>query len=189
MSTPSKDEAEQAVRTLLAYTGDNPDREGLLDTPARVVRAFGEWFAGYQQDPIEILSRTFEDAGGFDEVVLLRDIRLESHCEHHMVPIIGKAHVAYLPSDRVVVISKLARVVELYGKRLQIQEKLTAQVADAIEQVLNPKGVVVVVEAAHLCMTTRGVRKPGVSMVTSAVRGLFREQPQARAEVMSLIGL
>jgi GTP cyclohydrolase I len=154
--TVTRDEAIEAVRVLLEYAGDDPAREGLIDTPKRVVSAFGEWFAGYKQDPVEVLSRTFDDAGGFDEIVVLRDIRMESHCEHHMVPIIGKVSVAYLPDRRVVGISKLARVVELYAKRLQIQEKLTAQVADTIEGVLKPRGVAVVVDAAHLCMTTRG---------------------------------
>ena len=187
VSRPTDSEAMLAVRTLLRYAGDDPDREGLADTPARVVRAYGEWFGGYEQDPVAVLERTFEQAGGYDEIVCLRDIRLETHCEHHMVPIIGKAHVAYLPHDKVVGISKLARVVEMYAKRLQIQEKLTAQIADAIEAALQPRAVAVVVEAAHLCMTTRGVRKPGVSMVTSAMRGAFRDEPAARMEVLSLL--
>jgi GTP cyclohydrolase I len=186
---PTQQEAESAVRTLLAYAGDDPDREGLLGTPERVVRAYSEWFGGYDVDPKEVLSRTFEESGGYDEIVVLKDIRMESHCEHHMVPIVGKIHIAYLPSNRVVGISKLARVAELYAKRLQIQEKLTAQVADAIEECLQPKGVAVIVEAAHLCMTTRGVRKPGVSMLTSAMRGTFRESQSARAEVMRLMGV
>ena len=187
--TVNKDQAMSAVRTLLEYAGDDPFREGLQDTPERVVKAFGEWFAGYKQDPVEVLGRTFDDAGGFDEIVVLKNIRFESHCEHHMVPIIGKAHVAYLPKDRVVGISKLARVVELYGKRLQIQEKMTAQVADAIETVLQPRAVAVVVDATHLCMTTRGVNKPGVSMLTSAMRGLFKDDHKARSEVLALMGL
>lgn len=186
---PTREDAEAAVRTLLAYTGDDVDREGLVDTPARVVRAYDEWFGGYELDPLELLQRTFEEVEGYDEVVVLRGIRLESHCEHHMVPIIGEAHVAYLPNNRVVGISKLARVVEAYGKRLQVQEKLTAQIADAIDDALNPLGVAVVVRAQHLCMTTRGVRKPGVSMLTSAMRGAFRDEPDARAEVLTLMGV
>ncbi|MBX9699765.1 MAG: GTP cyclohydrolase I FolE, partial [Acetobacteraceae bacterium] len=160
---PTREEAEAAVRTLLRWTGDDPDREGLVDTPARVVRAYEEFFSGYAVDPVDLLARSFEETDGYDEMVVLRDIRLESHCEHHMVPIIGKAHVAYLPEGRVVGISKLARVVEVYAKRLQIQEKLTAQVANTINEVLQPKGVAVVIEAAHQCMTTRGVHKSGVT--------------------------
>ncbi len=182
-------QAEEAVRTILAYVGEDPQREGLLGTPGRVVRAYDEWFGGYKIEPATLLERTFEEAEGYDEIVVLRDIRLETHCEHHMVPIVGKAHIAYLPTNRVVGISKLARVMEAFGKRLQIQEKLTAQIADTIEHVLKPEGVAVVVEAAHLCMTTRGVRKPGVSMVTSAMRGVFRDEPEARAEVLRLMGL
>jgi len=185
---PSRDEAEAAVRTLLRWAGDDPTREGLLDTPSRVVRAYEEFFAGYQEDPEEILRRTFEETDGYDEMVLLRDIRLESHCEHHVVPIIGKAHVAYLPDKRVVGISKLARVVEIYARRLQIQEKLTAQIANSIQDVLHPRGVAVVIEAAHQCMTTRGVRKPGVTMVTSRMLGAFRDDPSTRREFMALIG-
>ena len=184
---PTEQEAQEAVRTMLKYAGDDPTREGLQDTPDRVVRAFGEWFKGYNVDPVEYLSCTFEETEGYDEIVLLKNIRLETHCEHHMVPIIGTAHVAYLPSKRVVGISKLARVVEAYAKRLQLQEKLTAQVADAICDALDPRGVAVVIEAKHLCMTTRGVRKPGVSMITSAMRGCFRDEPEARAEVLNLI--
>ena len=183
----TREAAEAAVQTLLAYAGDDPLREGLVGTPGRVVRAFDEWFGGYREDPKALLSRTFSEADGYDEIVLLRDIRLESHCEHHMVPIVGRVHVAYIPVDRVVGISKLARVVEAFGKRLQIQERLTAQVADTIQEVLSPLGVLVVVEAEHLCMTTRGVRKPGVSMVTSAVRGVFREDAAARAEALTLV--
>ena len=185
---PTREDAEAAVRTLLRWAGDNPDREGLIDTPARVVRAYEEFFAGYDEDPEEVLRRTFEETDGYDEMVLLRDIRIESHCEHHMVPIIGKAHIAYLPDRRVVGISKLARVVEIYAKRLQIQEKLTAQIANAVNDVLQPKGVAVVLEAAHQCMTTRGVRKPGVTMVTSRMLGAFRDNPTTRREFMSLIG-
>lgn len=186
---PSRDEAEAAVRTLLRWAGDDPDREGLVDTPDRVVRAYEEFFAGYEQDPVEILSRTFEETDGYDEIVALRDIRLESHCEHHMVPIIGKVHIAYLPKTRVVGISKLARVVEMYAKRLQIQEKLTAQIANCIEEVLEPEGVAVVIEAAHQCMTTRGVHKPGVTMVTSRLLGAFRENPESRKEVLTILGI
>ena len=186
-SRPSRAEAEAAVRTLLRWAGDDPDREGLIGTPDRVVRAYEEFFSGYDQDPTEILHRTFEETDGYDEMVLLRDIRLESHCEHHVVPIIGKAHVAYLPDRRVVGISKLARVVEIYARRLQIQEKLTAQIANTINDVLQPKGVAVVIEAAHQCMTTRGIHKPGVTMVTSRMLGEFRDSPVTRREFMALI--
>lgn len=184
---PSREEAEQAVRTLLRWAGDDPTREGLRDTPARVVRAYEEFFQGYEADPEDILRRTFEETDGYDEMVVLRDIRLESHCEHHMVPIIGKAHVAYLPDRRVVGISKLARVVEVYARRLQIQEKLTAQIANTLNDVLQPLGVAVVIEAAHQCMTTRGVHKPGVTMVTSRMLGAFRTDPSTRREFMALI--
>ena len=185
---PTREEAEAAVRTLLRWAGDDPTREGLVDTPGRVVRAYEEFFAGYEVDPVALLERTFEETDGYDEIVLLRDIRLESHCEHHMVPIIGRAHVAYLPHRRVVGISKLARVVEAYAKRLQIQEKLTAQVANTIQQVLQPRGVAVLIEAAHQCMTTRGVHKPGVTMVTSRMLGAFRDDPTTRREVLAMIG-
>ncbi|GAB6051674.1 GTP cyclohydrolase I FolE [Magnetospira thiophila] len=185
---PSRDEAEQAVRTLLRWAGDDPTREGLLDTPSRVIRAYEEFFAGYQQDPVEILERTFEETDGYDEMVLLKDIRFESHCEHHMVPIIGRAHVAYMPHKRVVGISKLARVLEVYAKRLQIQEKMTAQIANTLNDVLQPLGVAVVIEAAHQCMTTRGVHKPGVTMVTSTMLGIFRENPSTRKEFLAMIG-
>jgi GTP cyclohydrolase I len=184
---PSRQEAEAAVRTLLQWSGDDPDREGLVDTPARVVRSYEEFFAGYAQDPVDLLARTFEEIEGYDEMVVLRDIRLESHCEHHMVPIIGRAHVAYLPHKRVVGISKLARVVDLYAKRLQIQEKLTAQIANAVNDVLEPKGVAVVIEAAHQCMTTRGVHKHGVAMVTSRMLGAFRDDPSTRREFLAMI--
>jgi len=184
---PSRAEAESAVRTLLLWAGDDPDREGLIDTPSRVARAYEEFFAGYGHDPVEMLARSFEETDGYDEMVVLRDIRLESHCEHHMVPIIGKAHIAYLPNGRVVGISKLARVIETYAKRLQIQEKLTAQIANTIESVLKPKGVAVVIEAAHQCMTTRGVHKPGVSMVTSRMLGEFRTNDATRREFLSII--
>lgn len=184
---PDRAEAEAAVRTLLLWAGDDPDREGLLGTPDRVVRSYEEFFSGYTVDPAEILQRTFEETDGYDEMVLLRDIRLESHCEHHMVPIIGKAHVAYLPDRRVVGISKLARVVEVFSRRLQIQEKLTAQIANVIDDVLKPRGVAVVIEAAHQCMTTRGVHKSDVSMVTSRMTGAFRDNGELRREFLSLI--
>jgi GTP cyclohydrolase I len=184
---PTRDEAEAAVRTLLLWAGDDPTREGLLDTPDRVVRSYEEFFAGYSVDPVALLERTFEETDGYDEIVLLRDIRLESYCEHHMVPIIGRAHVAYLPHRRVVGISKLARVVEAYGKRLQIQEKLTSQIANTINDVLQPKGVAVVIEAEHQCMSTRGVHKSGVSMVTSRMLGAFRDDPTTRRELLTMI--
>jgi len=185
---PTEQEAEEAVRVLLRWAGDDPEREGLLDTPSRVVRSFTEFFAGYEEDPVSILERTFEETDGYDEIVLLRDIRVESHCEHHLRPIIGRAHVAYLPGTRVVGISKLARVVDAYAKRLQIQEKLTAQIANTIQDVLQPRGVAVVIEAAHQCMTTRGVHKPGVTMVTSRMLGAFRDDPSTRREVLAMIG-
>jgi len=184
---PSKEEAEAAVRTLLRWAGDDPEREGLVGTPDRVVRAYEEFFAGYTEDPVEILSRTFEETEGYDEVVLLQGIRIESHCEHHMVPIIGEAHVAYLPARRVVGISKLARVVEAYAKRFQIQEKLTSQIANTIDSVLEPRGVAVVIEAAHQCMTTRGIHKPGVKMTTSSLLGEFRDNPETRREFFALV--
>lgn len=186
-SRPTRAEAEAAVRTLIAWAGDNPDREGLVGTPERVARAYEEFFAGYQADPASLLARTFEETEAYDEMIVLRDIRLESHCEHHIVPIIGRAHIGYLPAGRVVGISKLARVVEAYAKRLQIQEKLTAQIADTIEAVLKPRGVAVVIEAAHQCMTTRGIHKPGVSMVTSRMLGAFRTDPTTRREFLSMI--
>jgi GTP cyclohydrolase I len=185
---PTQAEAESAVRVLLRWAGDDPAREGLIDTPARVARAYRELFAGYQIDPVALLERTFEEVEGYDEIVLLRDIRLESYCEHHMVPIIGRAHVAYLPDRRVVGISKLARVVDAYAKRLQIQEKLTVQIANTINEVLQPRGVGVVIEAGHQCMTTRGVHKPGVSMVTSRMLGAFRDNPETRRELLAMIG-
>lgn len=184
---PSKDEAEAAVRTLIAWAGDDPSREGLLETPDRVTRAYGEFFKGYELDPRDYLAKTFEETDGYDEIVLLKDIRLESHCEHHMVPFIGKAHVAYLPNKRVVGISKLARVVEAFSKRLQIQEKLTSQIANTIDEALEPLGVAVVVEAAHQCMTMRGVHKPGVSLVTSRLLGAFRDDPSTRREFLAMV--
>ncbi len=185
---PSEEEARDAVRTLIRWAGDDPAREGLLDTPDRVTRAYREWFKGYDVDPYDYLARTFEEVGGYDEMVVLRDIRFESYCEHHMCPIIGKAHVGYLPTDRVVGISKLARVVESYAKRMQVQEKLTAQIAQAISDVLKPRGVAVVLEAEHQCMTTRGIHKHGVTMVTSQMQGLFRKDPRTRQEFMTVIG-
>ena len=184
----SREAAEAAVRTLIRWSGDNPDREGMRGTPARVVRAYKEYFAGYHSDPIEVLERTFEETEGYDEMVVLRDITFESHCEHHMAPIIGKAHVAYLPRNRVVGISKLARVVEIYARRLQIQEKLTTQIADTINQVLEPRGVAVVVEALHHCMTTRGIHRPGTMMVTSRMLGAFRSDARTRREFLTMIG-
>ena len=185
---PSRDEAEAAVETLLRWAGDDPTREGLRDTPARVARAFEDWFSGYNEDPEDYMKRTFEEVEGYDEMIVLRDIRFESHCEHHLAPIIGKAHVAYLPTNRVVGISKLARVVEAYARRLQVQEKMNAQIANTIQRVLEPKGVAVVIEAQHQCMTTRGVHKPGVTMVTSTMLGAFRKDPMTRREFLTIIG-
>ena len=186
---PSKDQAEEAVRTLLAYSGDDPEREGLKDTPSRVIRSFDEFYSGYLKDPVEILERTFEETNGYDEMVLLKNIRFVSHCEHHMAPIIGKVHVAYLPRGHVVGISKLARVVEVYARRLQIQEKMTAQIASAINGVLEPDGVAVIIEAEHHCMTTRGVNKPGVSMTTSKMLGAFRDDPRTRSDFIANVGM
>ncbi len=184
---PSRAEAEAAVRTMLAWTGDNPDREGLIETPKRVVRAYEQFFAGYDKDPKEVLSKVFEEVEGYDEMVIVKDIRVESHCEHHMVPILGKAHVGYLPDKRIVGISKLARVVDIFGKRLQTQEVMTAQIANVINEVLEPKGVAVVINAKHQCMTTRGVHKPESSTITSTMLGTFRQNPDTRAEFMNLI--
>ena len=184
---PTREEAEAAVRTLIRWAGDDPEREGLLDTPARVVRSYEEFYQGYAQDPVALLERTFSEVEGYDEIVLLRDIRLESHCEHHMVPIVGRAHVAYLPDRRVVGISKLARVVDAYAHRLQIQEKLTAQIADTIQAVLRPHGTAVIIEAVHECMSCRGVHKTGVSMVTSRMLGIFRENRSTRQELMAMV--
>jgi GTP cyclohydrolase IA len=186
---PERAEAEAAVRTLIRWAGDDPDREGLRATPARVVRAFEEWFSGYNDDPSEYLKRTFEETGGYDEVVVLRDIRFESHCEHHLAPIIGRVHIGYLPHNRVVGISKLARLVEVYARRLQIQEKMTAEIAACLDHVLKPHGVAVVTEATHQCMTTRGVHKPGVSMVTSRMLGVFRDHAETRQEFLAAIGM
>lgn len=184
---PSREEAEEAVRTLLRWAGDNPEREGLIDTPSRVVRSYDEFYAGYAIDAEEELRRTFEETEGYDEMVMLRGITFESHCEHHMVPIIGTAHVAYLPRTRVVGISKLARVVDIYAKRLQTQETMTVQIAQSIERALQPRGVAVVIDAEHQCMTTRGIHKPGVSTITSHMLGAFRENPEARREFLAMI--
>jgi GTP cyclohydrolase I len=185
---PSRKEAEDAVRTLLRWAGDDPDREGLIDTPKRVTKAYGEWFRGYDQNPADLLKRTFEEVEGYDEMVVLKDIRFESFCEHHMAPIIGKAHVGYLPTDRVIGISKLARLVEAYGKRLQVQEKMTAQIANALQEGLQPRGVAVVLEGEHHCMSTRGIHKHGVTMVTSRMMGTFRSNDITRQEFLNLIG-
>ncbi|MBC8732581.1 GTP cyclohydrolase I FolE [Paraburkholderia sp. UCT2] len=185
---PTRDQAEQAVRTLIRWAGDDPEREGLIQTPARVARAYREFFSGYDSDPMQILATTFSEVDGYDEMVVLKDIRFESYCEHHMVPIIGRAHVAYLPEHRVVGISKLARLVDVYAKRLQIQEKMTVQIADALNTVLQPKGVAVILEAAHQCMSTRGVHKPGASLVTSRMLGAFRDNPSTRREFLSIVG-
>jgi GTP cyclohydrolase I len=184
---PSRKEAEAAVETLIAWAGDNPSREGLAETPKRVVEAFEEFFAGYSGDPAEILSRTFEDVQGYDDLIMLRDIRIESHCEHHMLPIIGVAHVAYLPDRRVAGISKLARIVDIYAKRLQTQETMTAQIADALMQGLRPRGVAVMIDAVHECMTTRGVRKPGAATITTRFTGEFRTDPSYRERFMQLV--
>jgi GTP cyclohydrolase I len=186
---PTEAEAEDAVRTLIRWAGDDPEREGLVDTPSRVVKAYREFFRGYQNDPNAILSRTFEETDGYDEMIVLRDIRFESHCEHHMAPIIGRAHIAYLPRKRVVGISKLARLLECYARRLQIQEKMTAQIANSLNDVLQPRGVAVVIDASHHCMTTRGVHKAGSSMVTSRMLGAFRTDPSTRREFLAIIGL
>jgi GTP cyclohydrolase IA len=186
---PSRGEAENAVRTLIRWAGDDPKREGLRGTPARVVRAYEEWFAGYFDDPREYLQRTFEEVAGYDEIVLLRDIRFESHCEHHIAPIIGRVHIGYLPRKRVVGISKLARLVDVYAKRMQVQEKMTAEIASCLNTVLKPFGVAVVVEAAHECMTTRGVHKPTVTMVTSRMLGVFRKNTETRHEFLSALQL
>ena len=186
MTKPTEEEARQAVKTLLAFTGDDPEREGLIETPDRVVRAYREFFAGYEEDPEEILSKTFEEVEGYDEMVIVKNIRVESHCEHHMVPIIGMGHIAYIPNKRVVGISKLARIIDVYGKRLQTQETMTAQIADIIEKVLQPKGVAVVIDAAHQCMTTRGIHKTETSTVTSRMLGAFKE-PDTKNEFYKLI--
>lgn len=184
---PDRADVEAAVRLLIEWTGDDPDREGLVDTPARVVRAYEEFFEGYRTDPAELLARTFEETNDYDDMIMLRGMRLESHCEHHIVPIIGKVHVAYLPAGRVVGISKLARVVDVFAKRLQIQETLTSQIAETIQHVLQPRGVAVVIEAAHMCMTTRGVKKPGVSMVTRRLLGAFQSDHELRREFLTAV--
>ena len=184
---PTREEAEEAVRTLICWTGDNPDREGLIETPKRVVKAYEEFFEGYEIDPEEVLTKTFEEVQGYDDAVIVRNIRVESHCEHHIVPILGVAHVGYIPNNRVVGISKLARVVEIFGKRLQTQETMTAQIADTIQKVLQPKGVAVVVDASHQCMTTRGIHKTESSTITSRMLGVFRDNPETRGEFMNLI--
>ncbi len=188
MSRPSREETEQAIRVLLGWVGENPDREGLKATPERVVKAFEEWYSGYKEDPVEYLRRTFYEVDGYDEMIVLRDIGFESHCEHHMAPIIGKVHVGYLPDRKVVGISKLARVVEAFSKRLQVQESMTAQIAHCIQDVLKPKGVGVVIEGVHHCMTTRGIHKLGVAMITSQLLGDFRSDPRTRAEFLNIIG-
>jgi len=185
---PSREHAEEAVRTLIRWAGDNPQREGMRGTPARVVRAYEEWFSGYHQDPSEYLQRTFEEVGGYDEIIALRDIEFESHCEHHLAPIIGRAHVGYLPSKRVVGISKMARLVDVFAKRFQVQEKMTTEIASCLQNVLKPRGVGVVVEATHQCMTTRGVHKRGVTMVTSQMLGIFRTRQETRQEFLAIIG-
>ena len=184
---PSREEAKEAVKTMLAWAGENPNREGLIETPERVVSAYEEFFAGYDMDPDEILDKTFEEVAGYDEMVIVKDVRLESHCEHHMVPFIGIAHVAYIPHKRVVGISKLARIVDVYAKRLQTQETMTAQIADTIQRVLEPRGVAVVIDAEHQCMTTRGVHKSETSTVTSRMLGIFRTDERTRSEFMNLI--
>ncbi|HVE02502.1 MAG TPA: GTP cyclohydrolase I FolE [Rhizomicrobium sp.] len=185
---PTREEAEAAIRIMLRWAGDDPDREGLRETPERVVKAFEEWFSGYRQDPDAYMRRTFEEVEGYDNMIVLKDIRFESHCEHHLAPIIGRAHVGYLPTHRVVGISKLARVVEAYARRLQVQEKMNAQIANTIQHVLQPRGVAVVIEATHQCMTTRGVHKTGVAMVTSTMLGDFRTNEITRGEFLSVIG-
>ena len=185
---PTKEEVKEAVKTLIKWAGDDPTREGLLETPNRVVKSYQDFFSGYDEDPREILSKKFREVEGYDEMIVLKDIRLESHCEHHMVPFIGKAHVGYLPNNKIVGLSKLARVVELFSKRLQIQEKLTAQIANAIDEILKPKGVGVIIEASHLCIATRGVRKETSRMVTSRMLGLFRDNSDTRKEFLNIIG-
>ena len=187
VTKPSREEAEEAVRTLICWTGDDPDREGLIETPKRVVKAYEEFFEGYDMDPEGVLQKTFEEVQGYDDAVIVRNIRVESHCEHHIVPIIGVAHVGYIPNNRVVGISKLARVIEIFGKRLQTQETMTAQIADTIQNVLEPKGVAVVVDASHQCMTTRGIHKTESSTITSRMLGAFRDNPETRSEFMNLI--
>ena len=188
MNRPSREEAENAIKTLLLWVGEDPNREGLRSTPGRVARAWEDWCSGYQEDPVDYLRRTFAEVDGYDEMIVLRDIEFESHCEHHMAPIIGRAHVGYLPDRKVVGISKLARVVEAFARRLQVQESMTAQIANCIQEVLKPKGVGVIIEGEHQCMTTRGIRKHGVSMITSRLLGQFRSDPRTRGEFLSIIG-
>jgi GTP cyclohydrolase I len=189
LAKPRREQAEEAVRTLLMWAGEDPDREGLLDTPKRVAEAYKDWFSGYEEDPVQYLRRTFEEVEGYDEMIVLRDIQFESHCEHHMAPIIGKAHVGYLPNNKVVGISKLARVVDTFARRFQVQEKMTAQIARCIQDVLKPKGCAVIISASHQCMTTRGVHKSGVSMVTSQMLGTFRKDARTRAEFLQIVGI
>jgi GTP cyclohydrolase I len=189
VARPNQTDAEDAVRTLIRWAGDDPAREGLRETPARVARAYKEFFRGYGVDPVQVLKRTFEETDGYDEMIVLKDMRFESHCEHHMAAIIGRAHIAYLPSKRVVGISKLARLLDVYAKRLQIQEKLTSQIANTLNEVLQPRGVAVVIDASHQCMTTRGVHKPGTSMVTSRMLGAFRTDASTRREFLAFIGM
>ena len=187
LKKPSNAEAEKAVRTLISFVGEDPDREGLLDTPKRVVKAYQDWYGGYNLDPKEVLNKTFSEIHGYDEIIMLKDIRVESHCEHHMAPFIGSAHVAYLPNKRVVGISKLARITRIFSKRMQVQEKLTAEIANCLQEVLRPRGVAVVIEAQHECMTTRGINEPGISMVTSQLLGKFRTDASTRKEFYSMI--
>ena len=189
MSKPTREQAEKAVKTLIEWAGDDPTREGLIETPKRVVKAYEQFFEGYDLDPEEILRKTFEEVEGYDEMVIVKDIRLESHCEHHIVPILGKAHIGYIPNNRVVGISKLARIVDVFGKRLQTQETMTSQIANVIQKVLDPKGVAVVIDASHQCMTTRGVHKPESSTVTSAMKGIFKENAVTRNEFLSFVTL
>ncbi len=189
MSKPTREQAEKAVKTLIEWAGDDPTREGLIETPKRVVKAYEQFFEGYYLDPEEILRKTFEEVEGYDEMVIVKDIRLESHCEHHIVPILGKAHIGYIPNNRVVGISKLARIVDVFGKRLQTQETMTSQIANVIQKVLDPKGVAVVIDASHQCMTTRGVHKPESSTVTSAMKGIFKENAVTRNEFLSFVTL
>ena len=189
MSKPTREQAEKAVKTLIEWAGDDPTREGLIETPKRVVKAYEQFFEGYDLDPEEILRKTFEEVEGYDEMVIVKDIRLESHCEHHIVPILGKAQIGYIPNNRVVGISKLARIVDVFGKRLQTQETMTSQIANVIQKVLDPKGVAVVIDASHQCMTTRGVHKPESSTVTSAMKGIFKENAVTRNEFLSFVTL
>ena len=189
MSKPTREQAEKAVKTLIEWAGDDPNREGLIETPKRVAKAYEQFFEGYDLDPEEILRKTFEEVEGYDEMVIVKDIRLESHCEHHIVPILGKAHIGYIPNNRVVGISKLARIVDVFGKRLQTQETMTSQIANVIQKVLDPKGVAVVIDASHQCMTTRGVHKPESSTVTSAMKGIFKENAVTRNEFLSFVTL